>query len=111
MAVTLLIVKWLRARKTEKRAAALAWQRNENFLLGVASVTAFLLFWEFSVSLNWVNPLFTSSPSRIAAPASKCSATAASIPTFWSARRIRARFGLAVIVGVPLGILMAGIRG
>jgi len=41
------------------------WKRNENFVLGTLAVIAFLLFWESSVLFGWVNPLFTSSPSRI----------------------------------------------
>jgi NitT/TauT family transport system permease protein len=83
------------------------WQRNENFLLGVASVTAFLLFWEFSVSFNWVNPLFTSSPSRIAATGFEMFRDGSIYPDlFVSAQEFVLGFGLAVIVGVPLGILM-----
>ncbi len=43
------------------------WQRNENWLLGTISMAAFLTFWELTVAFGWVNPLFTSSPSRIVA--------------------------------------------
>jgi NitT/TauT family transport system permease protein len=83
------------------------WRRNENFLLGVASVTAFLLFWEFSVSLNWVNPLFTSSPSRIAATGFEMFRDGSIYPDLLvSAQEFVLGFGLAVIIGVPLGILM-----
>ncbi len=83
------------------------WQRNENFLLGIASVTTFLLFWEFSVSLNWVNPLFTSSPSRIAATGFEMFRDGSIYPDLLvSAQEFVLGFGLAVIVGVPLGILM-----
>jgi ABC-type nitrate/sulfonate/bicarbonate transport system permease component len=83
------------------------WQRNENFVLGVASVTAFLLFWEFSVSLNWVNPLFTSSPGRIAATGFEMFRDGSIYPDLLvSAQEFVLGFGLAVIVGVPLGILM-----
>jgi NitT/TauT family transport system permease protein len=42
------------------------WARNEHALLGTMAMTAFLIFWETAVALEWVNPLFTSSPSRIA---------------------------------------------
>ena len=41
------------------------WARHENMLLGLLAVAAFMLFWEFSVVFGWVNPLFTSSPTRI----------------------------------------------
>jgi len=83
------------------------WRRNENFLLGIASVTAFLLFWEFSVNLNWVNPLFTSSPSRIAATGFEMFRDGSIYPDLLvSAQEFVLGFGLAVLVGVPLGILM-----
>ena len=41
------------------------WARHEHALLGTISMLVFLAFWETSVDLGWVNPLFTSSPSRI----------------------------------------------
>jgi len=41
------------------------WARHEHALLGTISMLVFLSFWEASVDLGWVNPLFTSSPSRI----------------------------------------------
>ena len=83
------------------------WQRNENFLLGVVSVAAFLLFWEFSVNLNWVNPLFTSSPTRIAATGFEMFRDGSIYPDLLvSAQEFVLGFGLAVLVGVPLGILM-----
>ena len=41
------------------------WQRNENWFLGTVSVLAFLALWEASAAYKWVNPLFTSSPTRI----------------------------------------------
>ena len=46
-------------------AIASRWKRNENFVLGTLAVIAFLVFSESSVLFGWVNPLFTSSPSRI----------------------------------------------
>ena len=41
------------------------WTRHEHALLGTISMVVFLSFWETSVDFGWVNPLFTSSPSRI----------------------------------------------
>ena len=38
-------------------------------MLGAAAVVIFLGFWEISVAAGWVNPLFTSSPTRIAVAA------------------------------------------
>ena len=50
------------ARPAERKSF---WARNEHALLGTFSMLAFLAFWEASVAFGWVNPLFTSSPSRI----------------------------------------------
>src|SRR2546430_17086046 len=41
------------------------WRRNENALLGTLAVAVFLAIWESAVHFGWVNPLFTSAPSRI----------------------------------------------
>ena len=45
------------------------WQRYEDALTGTIAVAVFLAGWEAAVQFGWVNPLFTSSPSRIAATA------------------------------------------
>ncbi|HEY4265584.1 MAG TPA: ABC transporter permease [Micropepsaceae bacterium] len=83
------------------------WRRNENFVLGTASVVAFLLFWEFSVVFGWVNPLFTSSPSRIFAAAFEMFRDGSIYPDLAvSAEEFVLGYGLAVVVGVPVGILM-----
>ena len=73
------------------------WKRNENFILGLVSVIAFLLFWEFSVRLGWVNPLFTSSPSRIFATGFEMFADGSIYPDLWvSAQEFVLGYGLAV---------------
>lgn len=83
------------------------WKRNENLILGLASVIAFLAFWEFAVRAGWVNPLFTSSPSRIAATGFEMFADGSIYPDLWvSTQEFVFGYGLAVIIGVPLGILM-----
>ena len=83
------------------------WVRHENALLGTISMLIFLAFWEASVGLGWVNPLFTSSPSRIAATGFEMFRDGSIYPDLLvSAQEFVLGFGLAVIVGVPLGILM-----
>src|SRR5215472_15911123 len=83
------------------------WKRHENFILGAAAVIGFLLFWEASVALGWVNPLFTSSPSRILAAGFEMFRDGSIYPDLYvSAQEFVLGYGLAVIVGVPLGILM-----
>jgi ABC-type nitrate/sulfonate/bicarbonate transport system permease component len=87
--------------------AASRRRRSENFLLGAASVIGFLLFWEFSVAFGWVNPLFTSSPSRIFAAGFAMFRDGSIYPDLAvSAEEFLLGYGLAVAVGVPLGILM-----
>jgi NitT/TauT family transport system permease protein len=68
---------------------------------------AFLALWEIVVRAGAVNPLFTSSPSRIAAEAVEMFAD----PSFYghlevSAEEFFSGFGLAIVIGVPLGIAM-----
>jgi NitT/TauT family transport system permease protein len=84
-----------------------AWKRHEKWLLGTISMTLFLAFWEMAVALQWVNPLFTSSPSRIVRTAFDMFADGSIIEHIEvSAHEFVVGYGLAVIVGVPLGILM-----
>ncbi|HZO47576.1 MAG TPA: ABC transporter permease [Xanthobacteraceae bacterium] len=83
------------------------WTRNEHALLGAFAMTAFLLFWELSVVYEWVNPLFTSAPSRIATTGYDMFADG----SIWPHLRVSGYefivgFGMAIVIGVPLGILM-----
>jgi ABC-type nitrate/sulfonate/bicarbonate transport system permease component len=89
------------------RGSRTAWKRHEKWLLGTISMTLFLAFWETAVALQWVNPLFTSSPSRIVRTAFDMFADGSIIEHIEvSAHEFVIGYGLAVIVGVPLGILM-----
>src|SRR6202162_5625294 len=88
-------------------AIASRWKRNENFVLGTLAVIAFLAFWESSVLFGWVNPLFTSSPSRIWATGYEMFRDGTIYPDLaGSGEEFVLGYGLAVVVGVPLGILM-----
>jgi NitT/TauT family transport system permease protein len=83
------------------------WQRNENWLLGTLSMLVFLALWEGAVRVGLVNPLFTSSPSRIVAAAIEMFAD----ESFYghlevSAEEFFSGFALAIVIGVPVGILM-----
>src|SRR5690349_16626287 len=83
------------------------WRRNENFVLGMVSVLGFLLFWEASVALGWANPLFTSAPSRIFAAGYEMFRDGSIWPDLAvSAQEFITGYGLAILIGVPLGILM-----
>src|SRR5258706_7502571 len=68
---------------------------------------AFLAFWEASVAFGWVNPLFTSSPSRIVRTAIEMFADG----SIWydiqvSGFEFLVGYGAAVVIGVPLGNLI-----
>jgi NitT/TauT family transport system permease protein len=83
------------------------WQRNENWLLGTLSMLAFLALWEIVVRAGAVNPLFTSSPSRIVVAAIEMFADEGFYGHLEvSAEEFFSGFALAIVVGVPLGILM-----
>ncbi len=83
------------------------WQRNENWLLGSISMLIFLGVWELAVRLGLVNPLFTSSPSRIAIAAVEMFADGSIYGHLRvSGSEFLLGFSLAVVIGVPLGILM-----
>lgn len=85
--------------------------RNEDFLLGAITVIVLLSFWEMSVWLKWVNPLFTSSPSRIAIAAYTMFADGSIYPHLAiSGLELVVGFSLAIAVGIPLGILMGWYR-
>ncbi len=87
------------------------WARHENMLLGLIAVVAFMFFWEYSVVWGWANPLFTSAPTRII----KAGAAMVRDGSIWndlavSGLEFALGYGLAVVVGVPLGILMGWYR-
>lgn len=81
--------------------------RNEHALIGTVSILIFLAFWEMSVALDWVNPLFTSSPSRIVRAGYEMFADGSIYPHLAvSGQEFLVGYGMAIIIGVPLGILM-----
>lgn len=83
------------------------WKRNENWLLGTIAMVAFLVFWEIVVAAGLVNPLFISSPSRILAAGIEMFADGSIYEHIEaSAYEFATGFGLAIVIGVPLGILM-----
>jgi ABC-type nitrate/sulfonate/bicarbonate transport system permease component len=87
------------------------WRRNENALLGTIAVAVFLAFWESAVQFGWVNPLFTSSPSRIFAAAVQMFADRSILYDLQvSGFEFAVGYGLAIAVGIPLGILMGWYR-
>jgi NitT/TauT family transport system permease protein len=76
-------------------------------MLGTLSMLAFLAVWETAVRAGAVNPLFSSSPSRIVAAAVEMFADGSIYEHLWvSAQEFFSGFALAIVIGVPLGLLM-----
>jgi ABC-type nitrate/sulfonate/bicarbonate transport system permease component len=94
-------------RSAAGRPPSSFWKRNENWLLGTISMAIFLAVWELAVALAWVNPLFTSSPSRIVRTGYQLFADGTIFYDLQiSGFEFLVGYGLAVLIGVPLGILM-----
>lgn len=81
--------------------------RNLNAAIGTLSVLVFLALWEIAVALGWIAPLFVSSPSRILIAGYGMFLDGSIFPDLAvSAEEFILGFGLAAIIGIPLGILM-----
>lgn len=111
MTVTIESNSAVRAEAEEAAPRRSFYAQHETTIIGTISVVSFLFFWEYAVAQKWVNALFTSSPSRI------INAGAAMVKegTIWqdlatSGLEFGLGFGLATIVGVPVGILMGWYR-
>src|SRR5919197_1622482 len=79
---------------------------HERTLLGLLSFGGFFVFWEVGATLGWVDLFFFSSPSRIAAAA----VLEVQNPRLWNDFRVSGTelvfgYALAVVLGIPLGIL------
>lgn len=79
--------------------------------LGILSVVTVLVAWESAVRLGALNPLYASSPSRIAIAAAGLSRD----PAFYDHLRVSGLefligFGAAVALGTPLGLLAGSMR-
>jgi len=83
----------------------------ERLLIGGGTLVVVLLVWELCADTGAINPLFISSPSRIA----QAGAALMADPDFWNDVKVSASefiFGYiaAIAVGVPLGLLMGTSR-
>jgi ABC-type nitrate/sulfonate/bicarbonate transport system permease component len=77
---------------------------SKDRILAIAAMITFFLVWELLPRLGLVNPVFTSSPLRIASAARWLFANG-----FWSDIKVSALefslgFGLAMLLGIPVGI-------
>jgi NitT/TauT family transport system permease protein len=95
-----------RARRTTPRLPG----TREHAMLAAIGVASFIAVWELLPALGLVNPLFTSSPSRIAVAARAAAADRLWADILISATEFWTGFLLAVAVGVPLGVFLGWYR-
>ncbi|MFE4810740.1 ABC transporter permease [Peribacillus simplex] len=81
-------------------------KEKKSFFISVASVLIFLLLWEVASQNEWINPLFISSPIEIAQAAVLMVQEA----SFWENMKVSgyefiAGFVLAILIGIPIGVL------
>lgn len=85
--------------------------RSWSGLVGLLAVLVFLGAWEWAADTNVINPLFTSSPSRIVRELMDLVSTGQLWPNIWiSAQEFLIGFGLAIVVAIPLGVLIGWYR-
>jgi NitT/TauT family transport system permease protein len=97
----------LKLQGTAGRVSRALSPRDEQILLGIVGTIGFLLIWELTARMEWLNPVVVSNPSRIAA---------AFVAQFKSGEilddikvtmiEFAVGFGLSLMVGVALGIAM-----
>lgn len=87
-------------------ASPVSFWRRRNVLLGLGTMVVFLLLWELAPALGLVNPLFSSSPSRIISAAQWLFANGLWNDIWVSASEFALGFGLAVVIGIPVGVAL-----
>lgn len=90
---------------------ARARERRIQFLISVASVSAFLLLWYCAVNFKWVEPKYLATPMTVLSTFFKkfydITPDGGTLPMhFWASLKVvLIGFVLAVVIGVPLGLL------
>jgi ABC-type nitrate/sulfonate/bicarbonate transport system permease component len=83
------------------------WREHRTALTRLIAVVAFLGLWEWAVRSGSVSPLFLSSPIVVMERLIDVFATGIIWPHLWASGKVALiGFGIAVAIGVPLGILM-----
>ncbi len=89
----------------------LAWREHQAALVGTATMLLFVSAWEALTRSGTVNPLFLSSPSLVVERLTRLFATGEIWPHLRaSGEEVGLGFGLAILVGVPLGVLIGRVR-
>jgi ABC-type nitrate/sulfonate/bicarbonate transport system permease component len=103
----------VRNPRTRRRRSPLArwFRRNERLALGVIGLVGFLLFWEYGSRAGFIDSFFFSRPTDIVAAGIR----EVQIARFWTDVRVSAfefvtGYVLAVLLGIPLGIVFGWYR-
>jgi NitT/TauT family transport system permease protein len=84
---------------------------RERAILGFTSFTGFFLFWEVGARIGWVNQFFFASPTKVIAAAVYEVQQPRLWNDFWvSGQELFAGYILAVLLGIPLGIVAGWYR-
>ncbi len=84
---------------------------NTKLLINATAVLAFFLIWEYVGTSGLINPLFVSSPSAIARSAAEWVAEGSIWNDLYvSGTEFAIGFALAIVVGIPFGILLGWYR-
>lgn len=95
----------------EPSAFARTFKKYDNWILGGTAVILFLALWEWAGTSGAINPLFTSSPSRVINAFVRLSQEGElGHDVVVSGLEFVYGFGLAILVGIPFGILMGWYR-
>jgi NitT/TauT family transport system permease protein len=95
----------------EPSPLARTFKKYDNWILGGTAVILFLALWEWAGTSGAINPLFTSSPSRVVNAFVRLSAEGElGHDVVVSGLEFVYGFGLAIIIGIPFGILMGWYR-
>jgi ABC-type nitrate/sulfonate/bicarbonate transport system permease component len=71
-----------------------------------------LALWQLMISAQWVKPVLLPPPAQTLAHLGEVLASGAILPDLWATlMRTLASFGIAVLLGVPLGILLGASEG
>jgi NitT/TauT family transport system permease protein len=99
------------AGRVREPGTALRWYRaHERVILGGAAVFFFIALWEWAGTSGAVNPLFSSSPSRIVRAFQQMAGAELGTDIMTSGTEFVYGFGLAILVGIPLGLIMGWYR-
>src|SRR5262245_41443407 len=94
-----------RTSKPPHARLAQLFRDHERFLIGAGTLVGFLLFWQALGESGLIDPLFISSPTRVA----QAGFALVHDPDFWNDLRVSGSefilgYGAAVALGVPLGL-------